>query len=672
MEPAEEINLSWLWMVFLAVIVLASPLLKGGDTYFTGAWLRLLIICAGIYFFSRRIKSGRFSLSTAAGNWILLSLLLVLSASLITTHYFFITIYWYTIFLACFILFYLALNLMAGEKGGRLLQGLFWVLLASGLLQGGLGIGEYFLHGRSRAAGSFFNPAYYAGYLSSLISFPLAAAAFDLWPGIPGRKKSALRLGMALAAVIIFLGVLVSASRVIIFLALPLGLIMVVRFRHLGAAVLVLAASALIFIPNPARDRVKHINSDPYAWERVTIWKASLKMVRHHPLGVGLGMYQYYYHRYMYPMRNVKIGRYGQEAWQSHNEILNFAAESSVLAPLLGLGFLGLILMKLLRGVKGNKPSSEESGWLLAFGSSLLLILAHSLVDFNLHQPPVMVAAVLDLAGLLTVLSRRFPGFVKTEEYEIPRPGLVRAFVFSAGILISLLIVCQSAIEGFYYRALRIQKPEQKISALYQLSRLPAGYAPVYYQLGEELRQSYIQTSKLELGVQGAKYFEFASALNREDYHTYFQWAECVYRVGVLVRTVKVFNESEDLCMKSAERGPGQVFSYLLLSNIEYVKKDYKRSERWLETALEYEPYFLRARSRLAAVLLEDGEFPAADREFKKLMEMKKEADEILAKPDSGLSGYQRLLLSTDPEEIAKTQKIIDARSIPPLLRKSR
>jgi len=300
------------------------------------------------------------------------------------------------------------------------------------------------------------------------------------------------------------------------------------------------------------------------------------------------------------------------------------------------------------------------------------LILAHSLVDFNLHQPPVMVVAILDLAGLLAVLSGRFPGFIKTGEYEISRPGLVRAFIFSAGILISLLIVFQSAIEGLYYQALRFAKPEQKISALYQLSRLPAGYAPVYFQLGEEFRKSYIETSKLELGVQGAKYFEFASALNREDYHTYFQWAECVYRVGVLVRAIQVFNESEDLCLKAAERGPGQVFSYLLLSNIEYVKKDYKRSERWLETALFYEPYFLRARSRLAAVLLEDGELPAADTEFKKLLEMKKETDEILAKPNSGLSGYQKLLLATDPEEIAKTQKIIDAQSIPPLFQKSR
>jgi len=336
MGPAEKKSLNRLWMVFLAVIVLAGPLLKGGETYFTAAGLRLLIICAGMFFFSRKIKPGKFSLSIPIGNRILLALLLVLGASLITTHYFFPTIYWYTIFLGCFLLFYLALNLMAGEKGGRLLQGLFWILLASGLIQSGLGIGEYFFQGRMRAAGSFFNPAYYAGYLASLISFPLAAAAFDLWPGISGWKKWALRLGMALAAVIIFCGVLASASRVIIFLALPLGLILVVRFRYLGAAVLVLAASALIFIPNPARDRIKNINSDPYAWERVTIWKSSLKMVRHHPAGVGLGMYQYYYHRYMYPMGNVKIGRYGQEAWQSHNEILNFAAESSVLAPLLG------------------------------------------------------------------------------------------------------------------------------------------------------------------------------------------------------------------------------------------------------------------------------------------------------------------------------------------------
>jgi O-antigen ligase/tetratricopeptide (TPR) repeat protein len=666
MEAQGEKGSSRFWAVFLGVIILGSPLLKGGDTYVTAAGLRLLVIFGSLYFFSGRIKQGTFSFTTPSGGWILLALLLVLSASLLTTNYFFITIYWYTIFLSCLLLFFLALNLMAGDQDNGLIKALFWASLASGLIQSGIGIGEYFFKGGSRATGSFFNPAYYAGYLAALISFPLAGAVYDLWPGISGRKKTALRLGMAAATLIIFCGILVSASRVIIFLLAPLGLVLVARSRRLGAAAIILAALALVFIPNPVRDRIKSINSDPYAWERVTIWKSSLRMIKHHPAGVGLGMYQYYYHRYMYPMRNVKIGRYGQEAWQSHNEFLNFSAESSVLVPLLALGFLGLVLVRTLRTLRKDKPSGPESGMLLAFGGSLLAVLAHSMVDFNLHQPPVMALAVLDLAGFLTILSRRDPGLVRTEQYDTGAPGLVRACLFGAGVLMAGLIAYQSAVEGLYYQALKAGKQEQRVHMLYRLSRLPTGYAPVYFQLGEEFRKSYIQTAELNLGIQSVKYFEFAAGLNREDYHTYFQWAECLYRVGILVRNVKVFNESEDLCLKSAALGPGQVFSYLLISNIEYVKKDFKKSERWLMTALDYEPYFLRARSRLSAVLLEDGEYRAAGREFQELMAQKKEADEILSKPDGGLSSYQKLLLAVDQDELANIQEKLGGVSAQP------
>ena len=665
-------NLNWFWLFFLGVIVLLSPALKGGETYLTSAWLRLLIIFGSLYFFSGRIKSGRLRFFAPAGNRLLLALLAVFSVSLLTTHYFFVTIYWHTVFFGYLLLFYLALNIFEGEKEGGLVQGLFWVFLAAGLIQSGTGIAEYFFQGRVRASGSFFNPAYYAGYLAGLISFPLAGAVFDLWPGISGRKKILLRPALAAASVIIFFGVLVSASRAIIFLVIPLGLILIVRFRRLGAGALVLLGLALIFIPNPVRDRIKNIDSSPYAWERVTIWNSSLKMIRHHPLGVGLGMYQYYYQRYMSPMRKVKIGRYGREVRQSHNEILNFAAECSAAAPLLGLGFLGLLLLRLLRGLKGSKPSGEDRGRLLAFGGSLLSILAHSLVDFNLHQPPIMTVAVLDLACFLSILSRRDPGLIQSEEYLIGRPGFFRAFIFSVGILISLLIVYQSVVEGMFFQAMKSGNPEQRVTALYRLSRLPSGYAPIYFQLGEEFRKNYTDTAQAELGIQGAKYFQFAADLNPESCHTYFQWADCVYRLGIGIRNINLFTEAGDLCEKAAALGPGQVFSYFLLSNIEYLKKDYEKSEQWLRTALGYEPYFLEARSRLAAILLEQGDFQGGEREFQILLEQKKEVEGLLSKPDSGLSDYQKLLSAADPEELAGIEKTIQAQSIPPLFQDNR
>jgi hypothetical protein len=283
-----------------------------------------------------------------------------------------------------------------------------------------------------------------------------------------------------------------------------------------------------------------------------------------------------------------------------------------------------------------------------------------------------MAVAVLVLAAILAVSSRRIAGLVKTGEYDIPRPGFIRAYIIGAGVLISLLVIYQSAVEGIFFRALKIENPEQRVAKLYRLSRAPSGYAPLYFQLGEEFRKSFIYSDKTEFGIQSTKYYEFAAELNPEDYQTYFQWAETVYRLGVAIRTFKIFSESGDLCAKAAQLGPGQVFSYLLLSNIEYVKKDYRRSEHWLRTALGYEPYFLRARSRLIALLLEQEDLDEGGREFQKLEAQLKESSGLLSRPDNGLSGYQKLLLATDPDELSAIEKKLRAQPIPPLFQKSR
>lgn len=652
-----------IWTALCAILVMASPLLKGGETFHTALGVRILVLAFGMAYFTNRAGKGKIEFMTPAHNWLLMALLLVFCASLLTSHYFYVSGFWLSNLLVYFLLFYLGLE-MAVEAGGKKnLNTLFFIFLASGLVQSGFGIFEFLARGQARAAGTFFNPSYYAGYLAGLLGFPLAGAVFDLWPEMSLRKKIWLRAGLGLAALLIFLGMVVSGSRVIFFAVIPLGLVLGARFRWKALLALLAVALVLGLIPNPLRHRLQTIRNDRYAWERLTVWKASCRMIRHHPLGVGLGMYPYYYHRFSLPMGKEKVGRYGVEATQAHNELLTFAAECSALAPLFALLFLALILARVWKGLAGRALGRGELGWITALAGCIFGIAGHALVDFNLHQPPIIIAGLLSLAGALAFLSEKNPGLLQKEEYGLARPGLVRAFVVIAGVLFSVFIIYQAGMEFLYLDAARTSDPKQRAKKFSRLVRLPASYAPVYFQMAEDLRRTFLHRQEAGLGRQAAIYYEIAARLNPENYLYYYEWAECVYRMGALLRTVNIFNEAETLATRASELAPDQVFSYVLLFNIAYVKKDNPQAEQYLRTALDFEPYFLRARTLLVAMLITDDKLPQAEQEYQKLLAQKKEVDELLALPGNDLNIYQKLLLTYDPDAISRIPELLRQKS---------
>jgi len=652
-----------IWTALIAVLVIGSPLIKGGETVETSLGFRLLVLAFGMVFFLKRSGKGRIEYAVPACNWLLVALLLVFCASLLTGHYFFISSFWLSNILACFLLFYLGLE-MAVESGGRnYLNQIFVIFLASGLLQSGVGIFEFWARGQARSAGTFFNPSYYAGYLAGLISFPLAGAVFDLWPKMARRRKLWLRAGLGLAAFLMLAGMVVSGSRVIIFALIPLGVVLGARFRWKAVAVLLLLALAVGLVPNPVRQRLQTISNDRYAWERLTIWKSSLRMIRSHPLGVGLGMYQYYYHRYALPMGQGKIGRYGVEATQAHNEYLTLAAESSVLAPFLLLLFPGLVLARFRRVFGGRVLEGDEPGWSAALAGTLLGIAGHALVDFNLHQPPIIIAAILALAGLLAFGAEQSPGLLQKDSLELARPGLVRALVVVFGVMFAVFICYQTALESLYRDAARTTDSRQRLKKFSRLARWPASYAPIYFQMAEDLRQTFLNRQEPSLGRQAVIYYEIATRLNPENYQYYFEWADCVYRMGVLLRNIKVFNEAESLAVRAQALAPDQVFSYVLLANIAYVREDFPRAEQWLRTALEYEPYFLRARTMLVAVLIDEDKLTEAEQEYAKLLAEQKEVDELMASPSNYLNLYQKLLVAYNKEDIARLPERFQTKS---------
>jgi len=649
----------WPWLVFFLVLILASPLLEGGETYHTVVWLRLWVLGFGMFFLLGAIKPERLELTVPAGNWIAGLLWLLLTLSLFLTHYYYITVYWYANFLVYFLLFYLCLGVFARDCGKKLLTAVWMILIAAGLLESIWGIVDYFRIDRSvsMVSGSFFNPAYYAGYLSGLMSFPLAGSVFKIFAGKSRGRDFWVRVGLVAVSVFYLAAMIISASRAVIFAALPISLILLLRFR--GKALLVLAVLVLGFllIPNPLKTRMENLGRDPYAWDRLTIWKSSLRMIRHHPAGVGLGMYQYYYNRYAYPVRSVKIGRFGKDARFAHNSYLTLAAEASVAAPLLGLCWLGFLLRP-LPGVFWRRKG-EEKDWtlLLGFSGSLLALLAHGLVDDNLRQPPITILGAIDVAAIVFLLSGWRAGLVRKKEYPLMHGRFLRGFIFGSVLVLALILTFQTSIYGLTLWAGKIQDAEQRLNYLERLCRFPSGYAPLYFQTAVGCREFFKARRDPAFAEKAVGYFESAARLNPENFEYYYYWAEFLYMLGLDMKNQEILRIAEKTARLSLARSDKYPYSYLMLANIARLRGDASEEEKLLQAVLVLEPYYFVARLFLSELYAEEGKREEAVRELELLKSQKQEVERILEKESWRLNGFQKLLVQLPPGELERVEQ---------------
>jgi len=645
---------------FLLALALFSPLINGGDSWQTALWLRPLIIGFGIFFCFTKTRGERFELKTPAQSWMILALVICLSASLALTHYYYITLYWYFTFLICLLLFFLGLQLFSGPAGPNLISALILIFFFAGLMQSLAGMVQYLSHPLDRVSGTFFNPAYYAGYLSSLLAFPLAGLSFDLFPNWPARKKLGLRIGGGILCALIFAGMLVSASRSIIFAVIPLGLILVIRFRVKGLLVIIALLLAVAVIPNPLRTRLLNLSQDPYAWERVGVWKTSVKMIYHHPQGVGLGMYGYYSQRYAEPFPRIKYGRYGLHATQAHNEFLNFAAECSLLLPILALAFLIVIFRRVFLAMRNSRADPKIKGRLAGFSASLLAILGHSLVDYNLHQPPIMILAALDLACLIALLAQADSSALNRREITFKRPLRFRIFLLGLGIPAIIFTGGQSLLEASFFRALSDEDHSRAITRLLRLSQIPSGYAPIYFHLGGNFERAFEHTGDEKWAGPALAFLSQAARRNPENQEYFYELARAESRLGTELKRPGFLEESVKNAEKATRLAPGQVFSYLLISDIYLSKKDYSGARQILQTALSYEPYFFQARGRLIRILVFEKNFEQAKKELDLLLSQHKEFQEFEKAHPKLLNYYQKQIVAMSEDEIRRLSALAE------------
>lgn len=169
--------------------------------------------------------------------------------------------------------------------------------------------------------------------------------------------------------------------------------------------------------------------SDPYAAERVTIWKDSFRYFSNHAiLGTGLGTFRDFYPEYK-TIQSARLAPY------AHSEPLNALCELGILGGLILAGTLWAGVLHPIRKVGANLR--EPWAWILA------ACLFQSLLDFNLRYPPTLAMCVIAGARMMS--------FSSTGEAKVSKMPFA-LFLGLAGILMALPGLADAYFRWSYFK----------------------------------------------------------------------------------------------------------------------------------------------------------------------------------------------------------------------------
>ena len=309
---------------------------------------------------------------------------------------------------AC-LLVYLLTALYLTESRFRLL--LVIVLFAIAALEIGVGViqfgkdNHFMLFGFirrdtiERASGMFISGNHFAGYLESIAMFALALTFWGRWP-IPARICTGY-LGL-----MCFVGVIISGSRggclssvigVAALCALSLWMVHIINPKRtmtllvvsaLSAAVVIGVAGTVMLQSRLIRTRV---NLDHTHDVRIYNWAAAIDQFRLSPwIGTGSGTHLIFGRLYRRPAIQA-------DPVHAHGDYLEMLAEYGLAGELLALVFLGTHLVNgfqaagqiATRRLRNTieRPTSDTLALTLGAFSAVAALMAHSVVDFNMHIP---------------------------------------------------------------------------------------------------------------------------------------------------------------------------------------------------------------------------------------------------------------------------------------------
>jgi O-antigen ligase/Tfp pilus assembly protein PilF len=440
------------------------------------------------------------------------------------------------------------------------------------------------------ASGTFISRNHLGGFLEMILPLGLAYT-------LTSRLKAVVKVCLGYASLVILAGIAATNSRgtwvsTALALLLFFGVLLFHRTYRLPSLVLlvVLLGAGAYYLPKsyPIQARLKPVVGYGRIEDdcRVFLWQSAIRVWRENPWwGVGPAHYDYRYPQFRPAEIQLRPG------W-AHNDYLNALAEWGVVGTALvasAWALLGLGVFRTWPCVRGKprdlgeERNSNKFAFVLGGSSGLAAILAHSVVDFNMHIPANAILAI----ALMALLSGHLR--FATERYWVSVTKWGKAFA-SAVVLAGVGYLGQQgwhrAVEYVWLqRAARAANfsPAQAASLENAFAAEPMN-PETAYAIGEAFR---IQSSEggddyRALAERAMGWFGRSMKLNPWDGYGYLRYGWCL-------DWLERFGESPRYFERAAQLDPN---SYFMAANIglHYVQSgDLAAAKSWFERSLRLE-----------------------------------------------------------------------------------
>lgn len=479
------------------------------------------------------------------------------------------------------------------------------------------------LAGGGRPDTTFLNPNHLGAWL---VASALVVA--DRALGTTGARRAAGGIAVLLAVA----GVVATGSRGA-FVALGAGIAVLVALRwkkstrQARLAIVVAGALALLVAGSVVAARLA--DADPYHWERIRIWRASIQAAVDDPwLGTGPGQFAAAAPNLNFAQEEDLL-RFGRSFRSPHSDLVRLPAEFGWPAALAALGAAGLAAVEIRR--RGGSAGAIAA--IAALGAQALFD------DLTTRPAIVLLAAVL--AGIL--LSR--PGQA--------RPARPLAYRAAGAFTVLLLLAVGEISPWLAWRETR-GLPRGRLDAE-GLARLERSLArnPMHPDAWTRLAEHEVGDGRewnLDRYARAREAVERAIRLQPADatFRRAAAWVE-----GMACRTL-----TRDLATR--ERAAARYREAALLSRndatipLEEARfllstGDPEGARRAAERALRIEPRAAAPRVVLVEALLATEGKPASER----VLALLAEAEESSLETARGVSPYEARLRSVEPERVA-------------------
>jgi O-antigen ligase len=626
LEPASLTGLC-----IITSILCFSPLIEGGTTHLAVMGVRLLILLLLTLFLWKSIYHRRLEWPVLPIGTPLMIFLAFAVGSAASSEYANQSWQWLLVLLSYALLLYLVAAFVTEWDHVR---NLVTVIVIGGVGEAGWALWQGLVWNAQRPHGTFFNPNFLAGYLCVscvLLLGSLVCVRFRR-RGCESQKNShpVLLLGMLGLLAMLLCALLWTGSRGgLVAMMAGTGIVLTLRFGLRRAATVVVAIfMVLLLIPNPIRERAlsEHTaNAESYA--RWHMWQRSLEVMIDHPFGIGLGLYQYIFPRYAFPVEG-QIARYGKIAETPHNEYLQIGVE-------LGIGALAVFLWavvgagKRIHSLLTQRLTRRRRGAVIGFSGAAGSILVHAALDSNLHEPAIAILLTVCVGILLGAAS--FTSQKSNRVTIIPmksRPvwtALAASVVLALGIEVVRLGVAWSA----YDTGTRHSSQHQTAATLSKLQLaavLDPGKALYHRALAGYYVQHYERTGDVAAARAAVRELEVATQLNPLDgrLHAllgslYARWSSLSpadsqpeHQRTLRVSSLHAYQRASELAPYVASYRFEQARLYMSLG-------DAGRAEESARQVLEFEPNYLPARAWLAGLYFQLKRMDEADKELKEI-----------------------------------------------------